>query len=284
MQKTKNRKPAVADVFYPGNPSVLHDTVSRFLKEAKSEPAAGTVRAIMVPHAGYVYSGLTAAHGFRRVAGHKPDRIILMGPSHHYPFPRASIATQETFETPLGTLPVDTDFTQVLIREWGNTCPESHEPEHCLEVELPFIQEVFGEVPIVPILFGSLPSAWHIEAGRQLAEHLGPNDLVVLSTDLSHYHPDEEARRLDAHSLECLLSKDCARYMREARSGMCAMCGATAVLVGMACALATGTRNWQVLDYTTSARAFGDRDRVVGYAAVSMETETSTDEQSTHPE
>jgi AmmeMemoRadiSam system protein B len=121
------------------------------------------------------------------------------------------------------------------------------------------------------VLFGSDPAPWHAAAGEWLAKNLSPDDLVVISTDLSHYMNERDANRIDKHSLDRVLSKDLRALASENESGECALCGATAVVAGMAYALAAGANDWTLLDYRTSAAASGDYERVVGYGAISME-------------
>lgn len=266
------RPAAVAGRFYPGTPDALEQTVRSLLRGAHStQPAPDHTSGILVPHAGYPYSGPVAAHAFRRVEGKRPGRVVLLGCSHHYQFSGASIVTSGSFETPLGLLPVDAAFAAALAKDTETASLAAHEPEHALEVELPFLQVVLGPVSIVPVLFGAEPSPWHAQFGRALAARLDPGDLVIISTDLSHYLPNPEAHALDHQSLDCLLEQDSVAFQEAARSGGVSMCGATAVQAGMSCALARGATQWRLLDYRTSGDVCGERSRVVGYAAVSFE-------------
>lgn len=265
------RTPAVAGQFYPRSPRDLREVVKDYIASADLEPTPEAVVTVLVPHAGYVYSGPTAGFAYRRMQGKTPGRVVLLGCSHHYRFETASIYDSGTFETPLGDFTVDQPFATALADKVDSYSCEPHMPEHSLEVQLPFLAASVGRVPIVPVLFGSLPNEWHAEVGRILAEMLEPGDLVVISTDLSHYLSDAEAHEADTHALEVLLTQDIDRYLDESHRGTCAMCGAAAVVAGMACAAAQGADRWKVLDYRTSAHASGDTSRVVGYAAVSME-------------
>lgn len=266
------RHPAVAGRFYPAAPAELESIVRGYLREATLTTAASDqVAGIVVPHAGYPYSGPVAAHAFARIAGARPGRVVLLGCSHHYTFPGASIVCEGEFQTPLGRLPIDEDFARSLFIATDVAPAEIHEPEHALEVELPFLQVVLGRVPIVPVLFGAQPSAWYEHFGRQLAGMLAKTDLVLVSTDLSHYLNNDAAHRLDRASIDALLSKDYRSFAAGIAEGSCAMCGATAVVAGMACALARGATDWRLLDYRTSGDVCGDNTRVVGYAALSFE-------------
>jgi MEMO1 family protein len=265
------RKAAVAGQFYPASPEALGQLVDRYLDEAGAEGAPEPVAGVLVPHAGYPYSGPTAASAFARVRGKQVQRVVLLGRSHHFPFAGASIFAEGSFETPLGRLPVDEPFAQALAERLGNAGPQPHYPEHGLEVELPFLQVALGDVKIVPVLFGEPPCPWHIEAGQILAEMMAPEDLLVISTDLSHFLEESRANALDRQSLDAVLAQDTQAVMAGEHGGTCAMCGTSAVIAGMACTLTRGATHWRLLDYRTSARASGDPTRVVGYAAISME-------------
>lgn len=266
------RPPAVAGQFYPAGPAQLRQAIERCLGDAELDPRPGGVTALVAPHAGYPYSGPTAGHVFRRVQGMKPGRVVLLGPSHHFRFKGISVFGDGAFQTPLGTVAVDEAFAQRLIDTFGNICPEAHRPEHALEVELPFLQVALQPgFTIVPVLFGSEPDDTHAEIAAKLAAWLEPGDLLLASTDLSHFLPEHEANRLDRHSLDLVLAGDCDRVQRETRDRTCAMCGATAVYTTLAAANEAGATDRTLWDYRTSAWASGDYSRVVGYGGVTLE-------------
>jgi len=269
------RRPAVAGQFYPANPGELRETVDTCLDQATIEPAPSQVHAIIAPHAGYVFSGPTAAFSFQRVRGKEPKRVILLGCSHRYLIERASIYERGVFATPLTQLHIDEDFTRKLVDRIGTEPIEPHLAEHCLEVELPFLIQAIGEIPIVPILFSSPATEWHVRVGKILADMADEQDLLVASTDLSHYLNEEEANRIDHSTISAILAQDCHRVIVGLEEGSLSMCGGTAVVVAMSYALARGAKKWELLDYRTSGQAFGDHSRVVGYAAISMEREAA---------
>ncbi|HNZ18419.1 MAG TPA: AmmeMemoRadiSam system protein B [Candidatus Hydrogenedentes bacterium] len=272
MTDTMPRPTMVAGQFYPASPRTLAQAVRTFMDTATVEPAPERVRALVVPHAGYVYSGQTAGFAFRRIEGKRPSRAVLLGCSHRYPIFRASVYTGSRFESPLGDFPVDRDFAHDLAEVTGSRSIEPHLPEHALEVQLPFLHAACGgPVPLVPVLFGS-HSPWHADLGKKLAALLDPGDLVLASTDLSHYLSQQRAAEIDARTIEAVLSKDTDAFGRGIDESRYSMCGSTAVICAMAFATAAGASFWQLLDYRTSANASGDCTRVVGYAAISMET------------
>lgn len=271
MGQSTTRRPAVAGRFYPDHPVELRETVEKCIGVAGVDAAPERVAAIVAPHAGYVYSGATAGYAYARVRGKKPNRVILLGCSHRFALDTASVFTRGAFETPLGTFPIDEDFADKVAEETGAETTEPHLMEHALEVQLPFLYVALGEVPIVPVLFGSPPARWHAQMGEKIAGLAEEDDLLVASTDLSHYLSEHEAHRRDKQSLDTLLSKDWNAYSVGIATGACAMCGSPAITAAMTYSLAQGADEWILLDYRTSADASGDHDRVVGYAAVSME-------------
>ena len=270
------RKPAVSGRFYPADPPTLRRTIEKHLAAAPINACPEAVAAVIAPHAGYPYSGLTAAHAFKRIQGKRPRRVVLLGCSHHYQFDHASIFSEGAYETPLGVVSVDEELAQHLVERFGSACPEAHQNEHALEVHIPFLQMTLeGNFQLVPILFGSRPGEHHQALGAELARCLGPDDLVLASTDLSHFLREEEAKVLDQRSIKQVLSKDAKELCAAAARGRCSLCGASAVVSAMAYANAIQATHWEVLDYRTSAWASGETSRVVGYGAISMERDVA---------
>ena len=267
-----NRAPAVAGQFYPAAPEKLRNAVARCLDETDTLSAPERVSTIVAPHAGYPYSGPTAGCAFRRIQGKAPRRVVLLGPSHHFRFRGVSLYTEGTFESPLGPVPVENAFMARLARRFGNTCPEAHVPEHALEVELPFLQAVLAPgFAIVPVLFGDYPTSEHRALAEFLAEHLDPGDLILASTDLSHFLTEPEANQIDRHSLNVVLAGDPESLATGLRDGSCSLCGGTAVVVALAVSNLLDARSRSEWDYRTSAWATGDSSRVVGYGGLTLE-------------
>jgi AmmeMemoRadiSam system protein B len=262
----------VAGQFYPAAPQKLRDVVARCLDEADTAPAPERVSVVVAPHAGYPYSGPTAGCAFRRIRGMSPRRVVLLGPSHHFRFRGVSLYTDGAFENPIGSVPVDSAFMGGLARRFGNTCPEAHGPEHALEVELPFLQTVLAQdFTIVPVLFGDYPAQEHNALAEFLAEHLDPGDLMLASTDLSHFLTEPEANQIDRHSLDAVLAGDPQNLATGLREGSFSLCGGTAVVVALAAANLREARCRAEWDYRTSAWATGDPSRVVGYGGLTLE-------------
>jgi MEMO1 family protein len=258
---TEIRPPAVAGMFYSGQPEALREEIEAYLRQAAT-PQLSPVRALIAPHAGYMYSGRVAAYAYRLLSEQetKPQRIFVLGPSHRAWFPGVAVADVDGFRTPLGVQPVDHECVIELSERWRifSAINTPHEPEHCLEVQVPFIQTVLPEVPIVPMLFGEVDP---IEVGKALLEVLKPRDLIIVSSDLSHYHTNRQAHETDRQFLNALIEDD--------KSGVAGgeACGQAPALTLMTVA---EDRGWQphLLDYRTSGDITGEQRQVVGYAAV----------------
>jgi hypothetical protein len=269
---TQIREPVEAGRFYPADAATLREDVRGMIRDSGVDAAPERVSAIISPHAGYLYSGATAGAAFARVAGGAYRTVVVLGCSHRQRFASASVFAGEACRTPLGAMPIDRELAQRISGQLKGIGPEPHLPEHALEVLFPFVQVALGdEIAIVPVLFGGQAERWHVEAGRQLAQLLGDDVLLVVSTDLSHYLTEDEARAVDNRSLQLLLGQDPQTFVDGIGVGQAGMCGASAVAAAMSFALEKGACDWRLLDYRTSAAASGDRSHVVGYAAVSME-------------
>lgn len=255
------RIPAVAGMFYPGEPETLKDAVLQFLEAAKTVELPG-LKAIIVPHAGYVYSGPIAGAAYAQISKNVPDAnrktIFLIGPAH-FGFTVASAGDYDCLITPLGEIKVNSKVVGELENRGLVFDEEVHRPEHSLEVQLPFLQRVSPGSSVVPILCGSVtPDA--------LAEILGPyfvrpDCFFVISSDLSHYLPYAQAVETDKRSLLVIKNLD---LQGEAAVDACGRIG---ILTLMRLAKKNGYK-MKVLDYRNSGDTAGDKSAVVGYGAV----------------
>ena len=271
----KVRPAYVADRFYPGDPDELRTMVDGYIEDAVVENDANTISCMVVPHAGYIFSGATAGYGYKRIQNARPSRVVLMGVSHSYRFEGISLYDGAAFDTPLGKLMLDLAFSERLADIFPIEGARPHDHEHTLETQLPFLLRALGAVPIVPILFGVTAGSQHVEFGQRLAELLSPGDIVIASTDLSHFLDEETANKIDGKSIETILAGDEDALIQNLRDETCSMCGAAAVVAALSCANARNASKRKLLDYRTSAPVSGDYDRVVGYAAISMEYDQS---------
>ena len=254
------RRPAVAGTFYPAEPSELIHMIKQFLSKVPKPPENPPV-AVVAPHAGYVYSGPVAAYSFKQLLPLRNSnvRVFLMGPSHYVPFQGISTGSYSYWKTPLGLVPIDERKVREILT-LSDIFIDANEPlirEHSLEVEIPFLQYVLGEFRLVPLVFGFVDP---FRVAPLILRVMEPEDVIVVSTDLSHYHPDVIARSIDAKTIEMALRGDTEGVLNAEACGR----HPWATLVEMA-----NLGGWKptLLAYATSADTSGDTSRVVGYAA-----------------
>ncbi len=268
------RRPAVAGMFYPGNRRALAEAVDGYLAEARlPEPnRLSNVRAVITPHAGYIYSGPTAGYAFRALRSSLPAgdmTVYLLGPAHRVWFNVVSTGDFDAFATPLGEAPVDKERLTALwtLRTHFQALPNTHQGEHSLEVQIPFLQRATEQFSLVPLLFGEVDAR---AVGGELTSVLAtePGARVVVSSDLSHFEPYEAAQQMDRALLQDVLAGD-ERAVESNRHGAC---GRAPIVALMEIATRLG---WtpHLLDYRNSGDTAGDRGRVVGYAAIAYTAE-----------
>jgi hypothetical protein len=259
---TRIRPPAVAGSFYPARREDLRKLVDNLLHDAGTGHATpAPPKALIAPHAGYIYSGPVAAHAYARLLPYARQitRVILLGPVHRVPVRGLALPGTDGFATPLGTVRIDTDAAaSVSHLPQVTTSADAHMPEHSLEVHLPFLQQVLTDFRLLPLAVGDA-------SAREVADVLdilwgGPETLIVVSSDLSHYLPYEQARRTDSETCKAILSLS-QTPVRHDRA-----CGGTPVS-GLLLAAQRHHLHPQLLDLRNSGDTAGDRDRVVGYAA-----------------
>lgn len=257
---TSVRPPAVAGTFYPRDPFELRSTVDSLLAAA-AVPHGGTwPKAVIAPHAGYVYSGPIAASAFRALAapGRRLSRIVLLGPSHFVPFEGLALGGAIRWATPLGEVEMDGEGSRdSLLLPQVRVIPSAHAKEHSLEVELPFLQRTFPDAKVVALVVGRAREEDVAEVIE--ATWGGPETAFVLSSDLSHYLPYEAARQADRVTAAEILA------LRGPLSGEQA-CGAAPVNGFLEVARRRNLRV-ELLDLRSSGDTAGDRGRVVGYGA-----------------
>jgi len=246
------RKPAVAGIFYPSEKKELSVLVDSYLKKAKKSFNLKTVKILIVPHAGVQFSGQTAAHGFKQLENESYKRVILLGVSHHSQFTGVSVWNEDNWETPLGSVAVEKFFLE------KNVDPHVHIFEHSLEVQLPFLQRTLSNFKIVPILLGQTNDFFIKDFAKKLSENITDNDLLLVSSDLSHYLDYETAIRVDSETINLILA---GRNPTNA-------CGADAIKIALLAAKLKKINTILKLDYSNSGDTGGDKDRVVGYGAI----------------
>jgi len=261
MTRHRVRASAVAGTFYPARPSELERMVDDLLAGALTPEGAPAPAALVVPHAGYVYSGPIAATAYARLRGTAASisRVVAFGPVHYVPVRGAAVPVADAWATPLGEVPIDPVLRDRAVSRGAAVDDRPHAPEHALEVQLPFLQRVlapgFGFLPVAVSQLSAEETADLIEA------FFGETGtLVVVSTDLSHYHGVETARRLDRHTAQAVVARNAAALGEEDACGIFALRG----LVELA---RRKHLSIELLDLRTSADTAGDPERVVGYGA-----------------
>lgn len=294
--KNKNGKRSMrfAGTWYEGDPVKLDAELQKYLQSAEevltSEAKPSTqdlskqaLYAIIAPHAGYIYSGETAAVSYEFARRFKPKRVFLMGPSHYVGFQGVVLSSDAKFETPLGDLPVDIQTVEELLHyPMFEESREVHQKEHSLELQLSFIRKAFGEVPIVPLIVGLLTDPSDVRlVGQIIRRHIHEDDLVVVSSDFTHYGPrydyvpfsaevaENKLRELDLEAFDCLENADLTKFLEFHDRTRCTICGfyPTAVLLSM---LPPGTKA-ELLQYRTSRDSTpNETENSVSYLAIAF--------------
>lgn len=266
------REPVAAGSFYPGNPDELSRLIERFLANAKLQNINNII-SIVCPHAGYIYSGQVAAHSYKQISGMEYDSIIIIAPSHSEYFNFISVFDGDAYRTPLGTVNVDRERAQLLASKspYIRLSFHGHLNEHSLEVQLPFLQVLFKDIKIVPVVMGQQNNQNINELGETIGT-LFRNDkiLIIASTDLSHYYPYETAVALDSKVIELVDSFDINGLKAGFISDRLEMCGGGPVTSAMIASKLMGADSSKVLDYKNSGDVTGDTSAVVGYMSAAF--------------
>jgi AmmeMemoRadiSam system protein B len=269
MQIEDVRPSPIAGQWYPGSPDRLAEAVDRMLDDAPPVDVPGRIIALVAPHAGYMYSGAVAARAFKLVAGLAVERVAVISPMHH-PMPGAVLTTgHDAYRTPLGVIPVDRDALDAL-GERVTLTPVRDDPEHALEIELPFLQRALDRpFSLVPLMLRDQTWPPVRRLGEALADVLadGPRTLIVASSDLSHFYTEGQAHRLDRAMLDRVAAFDPEGVIRAEEEGAGFACGRGAIAAALIAAQGLGADAAQIVGYATSADAGAGSSRVVGYGA-----------------
>ncbi|MCM8765431.1 MAG: AmmeMemoRadiSam system protein B [Candidatus Omnitrophica bacterium] len=270
-QEEQFRQPAVSGLFYPREPEKLEKMIKGFLEEAQVPIIEGEIRGLIVPHAGYEYSGRVAAYAYKLLKDKKFDTVIILGPSHRVFIQEASLYNLGGFLTPLGIVSLDRDLIEELTSPEIKPHIEAHRYEHSLEVQLPFLQVVLREFKIVPILINNVETHFCKLVAKKIAEKIkDKNFLVIASTDLSHYHNYQTAENMDKFTLGLIEKNRIEELAESLKKGASELCGAGAVLTFMLLMQELGIDKIKVLKYSHSGEVNFDFSRVVGYSAIAF--------------
>jgi hypothetical protein len=277
-EKPTVRRAVVAGQFYPAQPDELRQMLDEYLAQAAVPPLPGKLVALIAPHAGYIYSGKVAAYSYALLRGRKIERVVVIAPSHFEAFPFNSVYNGDAYATPLGNIPVDKEFAAKLAKlspliqlsSRGHTATQQ-QGEHALEVELPFLQRVLGAFKLVPIVMGEQDYETERALGVALAKMIkGTDTLIVASSDLSHYHPYEEAAKMDGETLKAIAEWDYLSLSRNLELRHWEACGGGPIVAAMMAAQRLGANQAKILRYANTGDVTGDHSRVVGYGAVAI--------------
>jgi AmmeMemoRadiSam system protein B len=246
----ETRIPAVAGSFYPGSAQDLEELIGGYLGNADPEPSKN-LKGLIVPHAGYIYSGPVAAYGYKLLEKEKPDKLIALGPSHYAMFPGMAESGAEIWQTPLG----DVETFSIGLEQNA----AAHRPEHSIEVQVPFLQKVLGKFSFDPILTGEISPQ---EAAGVLEKR---DEFLLISSDLSHYMPYGQAVEKDRNTISLIEKNDVSAFMTKGDA-----CGNSGIAIAMELAKRKGW-SFRLLNYANSGDTSGPKSNVVGYAAIAIE-------------
>ncbi|MGO9404157.1 MAG: AmmeMemoRadiSam system protein B [Terriglobales bacterium] len=272
------RQAGVAGGFYPADPKTLSAMIDDMLAHAASSqpPINEPILAVVAPHAGYQFSGPVAAYTYAALKGRRFSRVVVIAPSHYEAFDFTSVYEGDAYATPLGTVPIDKAFAKQLVQmsptikfsSQGHT-PTKEGAEHALEVELPWLQRVLGDFELVPVVMGDQSYESSRALGVALAKliHGSSDTLILASSDLSHYHPYDDAVKIDHKTLNALQAWDYFSMSRNFQARIWEACGGAPIVAAMIAAERMGANQAVVLKYANSGDTTGDHSRVVGYSA-----------------
>jgi MEMO1 family protein len=267
------RRPAVAGMFYPADPVELTRSIAEMYAAAEKRPLSGPPLAIIAPHAGYPYSGMTAARAYKLIEGEEFDTVVVVSPSHTVFFKGCSVYDGDAYQTPLGEIEIDRDLADRIARVHPSVYFSSQghsvgaqRGEHSLEVQLPFLQIVLGRFKLVAIVMGEQDEDTTTALGEVLTSAVRQSrTLMVASSDLSHFHDLGTANQLDNRVRKAVEAFDPGRLLSVLETGDGEACGGGPIAAVLTAARRLGGTEVKVIDYTTSAETTGDADEVVGY-------------------
>jgi hypothetical protein len=266
------RAPAVAGLFYPSEKGELERTVKGFLNNAKEKCKPSLCNrpfGIISPHAGYPFSGFTAAHGYSLLGKEDFKSVIIVSPSHHEYFDGISVFSGKAYSTPLGEIEIDHGLREIFLEKAGDIALESragHRTEHAIEVQLPFLQLTLEKFKLLPIVMGDQKPLYCRTLGMVIADIAKENDvLVVASSDLSHYYNYDTANEIDERCIDDIIKREPEKFMEDLESHRCEACGGGPIASFMFAAKALQHNIVDVLYRCNSGDTSGDKSAVVGY-------------------
>lgn len=280
-KELKSRPPAVSGIFYPSNPFELQKSLEQSFLDMNFGPGRmppsldrKKIYGIISPHAGYAYSGSVAANGYYQVSNMNYETVIITGPNHYGIGSGVATMRQSLWKTPLGDVEVNTDFADTISKNTAIDMDDfSHIRDHCLEVQLPFLQCIRKDdtFRIVPIIMNLQDIETAKDVGRTLAQAITSSStkaLLIASSDFTHYEPNEEAHRKDLELIDTILSLDVSSFYAVLERLDISACGYGAIASIMIAVKELGASKAELLRYATSGDTTGDKSSVVGYASI----------------
>jgi MEMO1 family protein len=267
------RPPFVHGKFYPSQPDKLRESVDTLLSRASNTHEYKNTVGIIVPHAGYIFSGMAAASAYNRLEPNRYKTAIIISPSHYVAFDGSSVYDGDGYESPLGTMHVDTELRDKLTQHSPGVVSAhlGHEEEHAIEVQLPFMQRIFKDIRIVPVVMGKQSVSHCKMLGHAVAEVMNLRDTIIIaSSDLSHYHNSDRARVLDAVAADAIQDLDPDALLQSVASGKAEACGAGPIAAMMYASQKLGPCESEILYQCNSGDINNDTKRVVGYLSAAV--------------
>ena len=272
--KTMNniRHPAVAGLFYPSDSHKLRTEIQTMLSASESKPVTANIFGIVSPHAGYVYSGKTAAYGFNLLKNKNYNKVIIISPSHREYFAGVSVYNGDAYQTPLGVVSVDKELAQKIV-EGSKTIffgMEGHRQEHAVEVQIPFLQTVLKDFKIVPIVMGDQGRVFIEDLTGQISKATDDKTVIVASSDLSHFYTKQKAFELDSVVAKHISNFDFEKLQDDLDHRKCEACGGGPIVVLMKAAALLDKKKSMLLNRSDSGDVSGDYSEVVGYLSAAI--------------
>jgi hypothetical protein len=267
------RQSAVAGTFYPGSKDQLEAEIGMLMRSAAPQQETGTLVGLIVPHAGYVYSGITAAKAYALLRGRAIDTCILVGPSHQEYFQGVSVYPGSAYATPLGETEIDIELREDVLARSSvvQASLRGHGGEHSLEVQLPFLQSVLPKTKILPFVMGEQHADHCFALGEALAAAVKDRNVVLIaSSDLSHFHSSSVARKKDAEVIALIEQFNISELMTKLESEVCEACGGGPIVAVMTAAQLLGAHRATIVHACNSGDVTGDSRRVVGYCSAAL--------------
>jgi len=275
------RKPAVSGLFYPAHFEELQNDIKSLFLNSRFGPGAlppskkgGRIYGIVVPHAGYSYSGAIAANAFYQISSLNFDTVVIIGPNHYGIGCNIATVKDGAWKTPLGSIRVDAELADKLLENYEKveSDPLAHSRDHCIEVQIPFLQYINTSLTFLPIILNKQDKNTTAELGKVLGQIINDRNVMLIgSSDLTHYEPNEQAYAKDGELISSITSMDIQNFYSVLENSRVSACGYGAIATVMFASKAIGATRGKLLRYATSGDVAGDLSSVVGYSSILFE-------------